>query len=153
MPYKNFQNKERGFTLIEMLIVVAIIGSISTVVLTRTKGSKERGADTAVKAGLQQVIAQAENFYSLNEDNYGESSYSDGSGSDDGACSDGKITSQLGKIDKQSASGNDVQCSSSDQKIAVSASLKGGGGTWCVDNDGYNDYGSINDSACEGSSE
>jgi len=128
--------------LIEMLIVVAIIGSLSTLVLTKTRGHKESGADTAVKAGLQQVITQAESYYNGNEDSFND------------ACDDTQISRQREKIGKNtSRSNSNVSCEADDQRIAVSAYLRSNGKQWCVDNDGYNDLGEISGSACVSSSE
>lgn len=53
----------RGFTLIELLVVIAIIGILSSVVLASLNTARGKGSDTAVKANLANVRAQAEIIY------------------------------------------------------------------------------------------
>lgn len=123
---------KKGFTLIELLIVIAIIGILSSVVLVSNKGAKNKGADAAVKTGLQQIISQAETYYSDNEDTYGETAdCGDGIFSEDPV-----IAKQIAEVDKRDITDPEsVICEASDQSIAVSAILKGSGESWCVDND------------------
>jgi prepilin-type N-terminal cleavage/methylation domain-containing protein len=58
----NLRNKE-GFTLIELLVVIAIIGILSSVVLASLNTARDKGADAAGKANLNNARAQAELFY------------------------------------------------------------------------------------------
>jgi prepilin-type N-terminal cleavage/methylation domain-containing protein len=53
----------RGFTLIELLVVIAIIGILSSVVLASLNTARDKGADAAAKANLNNARAQAELFY------------------------------------------------------------------------------------------
>ncbi len=50
--------KEKGFTLIELMVVIAIIGLLSSVVLASLGNTKLRAKDSAVK----QVVAQMRNI-------------------------------------------------------------------------------------------
>jgi type IV pilus assembly protein PilA len=56
----------KGFTLIELLVVIAIIGILSSVVLASLNTARGKGADSAVKANLANVRAQAEIYYDTN---------------------------------------------------------------------------------------
>ncbi len=56
--------KQKGFTLIELLVVIAIIGILSSVVLSSLNTARAKAADSAIKANLSQVRAQAELLYS-----------------------------------------------------------------------------------------
>lgn len=50
--------KSRGFTLVELLIVIFIIGVLSTVVLASISGAKKRGDDTATLAAMNELLAE-----------------------------------------------------------------------------------------------
>ena len=58
-------NSPRAFTLIELLIVVAIIGILSAVVLASLSGAKSQGNDTALKADLATIETQATLYYGI----------------------------------------------------------------------------------------
>ena len=60
----------RGFTLIELLVVIAIIGILSSIVLASLSSARDKGTDTAIKATLSSMRAQAE-LYSSTWNNYG----------------------------------------------------------------------------------
>ncbi len=61
----------RGFTLIELLVVIAIIGILSSVVLASLSGARKRGGDSAIKQNLSNMRAQAEMFYDITNQTYG----------------------------------------------------------------------------------
>lgn len=53
----------QGFTLIEMLVVIAVIGIISTVALTALGPSRNRAKDTRIISNMQQIRTLAETIY------------------------------------------------------------------------------------------
>lgn len=54
---------EKGFTLIEMLVVVAIIGLLASVLLTALGPAREKAKDTRIVQEINQVRNLAETLY------------------------------------------------------------------------------------------
>jgi prepilin-type N-terminal cleavage/methylation domain-containing protein len=57
---KRFQE---GFTLIEMLVVVAVIGLLSSVILTALGPAKDKAKDTRIISNVNQIRSLAETLY------------------------------------------------------------------------------------------
>jgi type II secretion system protein G len=62
---RNFNKK--GFTLIEMLIVVVIIGILAAALIPRLSSVKDKADDSSRKANLQQLVT-AMSSYALDND-------------------------------------------------------------------------------------
>lgn len=63
-------HKTKGFTLLEILVVIAIIGIFASVAVVALSSSKGKGDDSAVRSNLNSLRSQAELYY-LNNKNYG----------------------------------------------------------------------------------
>lgn len=61
-------SKIEGFTLIEMLVVVAVIGLLSSVILTALGPAKDKAKDSRIIQEVNQVRSLAETFYTGNYD-------------------------------------------------------------------------------------
>lgn len=58
--------KQRGFTLIELMVVVGIIAILAAVVIAALNNARTKGGDAAIKSNLKNAITQAEVFYNTN---------------------------------------------------------------------------------------
>lgn len=57
------RREARGFSLLEMLVVLVIIGLISGLVITNVMGRTEKAKQNAAKGQLQMVVGQVETYY------------------------------------------------------------------------------------------
>jgi prepilin-type N-terminal cleavage/methylation domain-containing protein len=61
---------KKGFTLLELLVVVAIIAIITSIILVSLSDSRNKGADAAVKSNLDTIRGQSELFYANNDNTF-----------------------------------------------------------------------------------
>lgn len=66
---QKFGKQARGFTLIEVMVVVAILGILATIVMTNVVGKDEQARITAAKTGVAQ-ISNALEMYKLDNHKY-----------------------------------------------------------------------------------
>ncbi len=117
---------KKGFTLIELLVVIAIIGILSGVVLTSLNTARGKASDSAIKADLANMRAQAEVLY-------------DDSGNYNGVCENNIVIQAIAGAQKANGgtaptcldgNSNDVTGDS----WAISSPLKTDSNVfWCVD--------------------
>src|SRR3990167_8376186 len=63
-------NRERGFTLVEILLVVAIIGALAAMVVPRLAGRSEKAKATTARADIRANIATALKMYEIDMGTY-----------------------------------------------------------------------------------
>lgn len=135
--------KNKGFTLIELLVVIAIIGILSSVVLASLNTARNKGNDAAVKANLHNLRAQAAIYYDDSNGNYSTGTFTFPLTA---ACNtaasffaNGTVTNVVSAVTNAGGTPTCVLGGTSGAKAdkwAISAPLKGAGGSWCVDSNG-----------------
>jgi len=58
------KNNPSGFTLVELLVVISILGILATIALTSFRSSQARGRDAERKSDLKQLSSSLELYYS-----------------------------------------------------------------------------------------
>ncbi len=134
----------RGFTIIELIVVIAIIGIIVSVVVVALNGARDKGSDAGVKSNLTGIRGQAE----ILNDTWGgygvdatPTSFSAGvcAATPDTLFADPKIVAQITAAGYASNGGSMSQgsCVSTNIAWAVSVPLKENpSNSWCVDSRG-----------------
>ena len=67
------KNNKRGFTLVELMLVVIIIGTLVAMVMPRLAGRTEQAKRAAAKADIEANIASALDLYEIDNGSYPES--------------------------------------------------------------------------------
>lgn len=136
---KKIMSKKGGFTLIEILVVVAIIGLLAAVILVSVSSARTKASNAAIKINLKKIVAV---IGSDQIENNGSSlacpgvGLSSGNNDLDNACS--SITK---------AGGSNLSVLKGTGSVAASATLTGSSGTWCVDTAGKEGAGTAGTSA------
>jgi len=129
--FKKIMKKNNGFTFIEVLIVVAIIGILASIILVGLSGFRNRGRDTRRVADLREVQNGLELYYTKNGVYPDTTAFAGGPGS--GSLSDILINAGIGinvVPDDPNAAGSDWHygyCRSGTTSYVLGAHLEDSG--------------------------
>lgn len=119
----------KGFTLVELLIVIAIVSVVASIIVSSAIEARSRAANASVKSYLWQARSQTELYYLNNNQSYSS------------ACSNGTIVIMVAGA--LSAGGDSAsvasRCNNITNEWAVNSMLKTPEGAniyWCVDSTG-----------------
>ena len=63
------KNQDKGFTLVELLIVIVILGILATVTVFAVRGITDQGQDNACAVSKRTVETALESYYAQNQTN------------------------------------------------------------------------------------
>lgn len=64
------QKKEKGFTIIELLIVIVVIGILAALVITTFSGIQQRARNTERETDVKAIHSQLESYYAQGASSY-----------------------------------------------------------------------------------
>ena len=62
----SLKNKQSGFTIVELLIVIVVIGILAALVVTTFSGIQQKGRDTERETDIKAIHGQLEAYYAQN---------------------------------------------------------------------------------------
>lgn len=125
--------RDKGFTIIELIVVIAIIAVLAAIVLVNVTQYIAKSRNSAIKGNMASLTVNAAAYFDQNISDYGD----DFTGDSTGCSATGAITTAI------SGAGGTLTChgkTTTQEWCASSPTLAAGSeaaGTWCVDSTGY----------------
>jgi type IV pilus assembly protein PilA len=121
-----------GFSLIELLVVILIIGVLAAIALPAFLGQREKGQDSSAKSAARNLVSGMESFYATNKTYVGAENDDDVKkigvlGSSDGQASVEATGSGTYIVVGHSASGNAFTITKSGSTVSRTCTSTGAG--------------------------
>ena len=114
-----------GFTIIELIVVIAIIAVLAAIVMSNVTQYQRKGKDAAIKEQVRQIITAGTDFYYAN-------------GTFAGMCASGTKCAQIrSNISNLGGTANSPNIKSDGTAYCMDFILSDGASNWCVDSTGY----------------
>lgn len=113
-----------GFTLMELLVVIAVIATLAAVILSALNDARTSGSDAAIKQSIGSIKSQADIYYNQNTYSYS------------GLCAETNVTAVRAGINDFNG-GNGTECTDDNTAWAVSSILVSTSTEWCADSTGF----------------
>jgi prepilin-type N-terminal cleavage/methylation domain-containing protein len=118
--------QDRGFTIIELIVVIAIIAILAAIVLSNVSQFEGKGRDAAIKEQVEQISTVATDYFSTSSTGYA------------GMCGAGTKCGQIeSNISNLGGTFNAPNIKSDGSAYCMDFTLNDGVSKWCIDNTGY----------------
>jgi prepilin-type N-terminal cleavage/methylation domain-containing protein len=118
-------NKQKGFTIIELIVVIAIIAVLASIVLVNVTQYLNKGKDAAIQGNMAGIMTNASVYFDTN-------------GNYTALCADATVAAAItsAKTAYGSSAGDTADCNGAAAAWAACSQLKVSDAYFCVDSTG-----------------